>query len=229
MNFSHKPVCYDKGNIMVMRGKKNIAAESEKQSVKTSTKTTKIKSRITVNRLLFLVLIVLGAVIGVQQKQIFDLQQAQEAFKSNLQQDIKQNAAQIKKVYVYNLEETLRGVNLEAMNREFEAKLNVLNDEVSTAQKKISSLKETKDKDDFSDVYLKSLKLKRDTMMQEYNRTLEDLTAQINQTVSEVAKEKNASVIFDIRAIASLTENVEDVTEEVIKKVKLMRPKILDE
>lgn len=214
---------------MVMRSKKNSEAERDKQPVKTSTKTTKIKSRITVNRLLFLVLIVLGAVIGVQQKQIFDLQQAQEAFKSNLQQDIKQNAAQIKKVYVYNLEETLRGVNLEGLNREFEAKLNVLNDEVSTAQKKISSLKETKDKDDFSDVYLKSLKLKRDTMMQEYNRTLEDLTAQINQTVSEVAKEKNASVIFDIRAIASLTENVEDVTEEVIKKVKLMRPKTLDE
>ena len=214
-----------------MRGKKNSAMENDVQPVKTSTttKTPKSKSKTPINWLWLPVVIVLGIVIGAQQKQIFDLQQAQEAFKSNLQQDIKQNAAQIKKVYVYNLEETLRGVNLEGMNREFEAKLNVLNDEVSTAQKKISSLKETKDKDDFSDVYLKSLKLKRDTMMQEYNRSLEDLTEQVNLAVTEIAKEKGASVIFDIRAVASLTDNVEDVTGEVIKRIKLSRPKVLDE
>jgi Skp family chaperone for outer membrane proteins len=66
-------------------------------------------------------------------------------------------------------------------------------------------------------------------MIQEYNRTLEDLTEQINQAVTQIAKEKHALVILDLRAVASLTENVEDVTNEVIKKVKLMRPKAMDE
>ena len=47
----------------------------------------------------------------------------------------------LQNVYIYDLEETLRGVRLDEFNREFEAKINILNDEVSTAQSKISSLK----------------------------------------------------------------------------------------
>lgn len=66
-------------------------------------------------------------------------------------------------------------------------------------------------------------------MIQEYNHTLEDLTEQINQAITQIAKEKNASVILDRRAVASLTEDVEDVTDEVVKKVKLLRPKTMDE
>lgn len=168
---------------------------------------------------------VFAAAIGVLQKQIYDLKQEQLSFK----QEQNQNTAELKKIYVYDLEETLRGLKLDSMNREFEAKINILNDEVSAAQQKIASLKETKDKDDFSDVYLKSLKLKRDTMLQEYNRTIENLTEDINRTVTEIATEKGASAVFDMRAVATRTDNVEDVTGEVIKRVKLVRPKILDE
>ena len=171
------------------------------------------------------IVLLLCAVVVYQQFALMQTRQAQSALKTELQQ----TAAQLKKVYVYDLEETLRSVQLDSLNREFEAKINILNDEVSTAQKKIASLKETKDKDNFSDVYLKSLKLKRDTMLQEYNRTLENLTAEINQIISEIATEKGASVIFDKRIISSETENVEDVTPELIKRVKLTRPKILDE
>jgi len=182
---------------------------------------------------LFLFVVVFGALIGYQQKEIYDLKQSSATFNADLQQNIeqsiKQDVAQMRKVYIYNLEETLRGIKLESFNREFEAKLNVLNEEVSVAQEKISSLEDTKDKDTFSDIYLKSLKLKRDTMIQEYNHTLEDLTEQINQAITEIAKEKNASVILDRRAVASLTEDVEDVTDEVVKKVKLLRPKTMDE
>ncbi len=169
--------------------------------------------------------IVLSGIIAYQQVEIMQLQQAQ----SDLQSELKQTAAQLKKVYVYDLEETLRSLKLDDLNREFEAKINILNDEVSGAQKKIASLKETKDKDNFSDVYLKSLKLKRDTMLQEYNRTLENLTEEINKAVSEIATEKGASIIFDKRIISSETENVEDITQELIKRVNLTRPKILDE
>ena len=170
-------------------------------------------------------IVLLCGVTAFQQFEIYKKKKKQ----TKLYDDVMQAAAQMKKVYVYDLEETLRGVKLDDLNREFEAKINILNDEVSAAQKKIASLKETKEKDDFSDVYLKSLKLKRDTMLQEYNRTLENLTDEINRIISEIAKEKGASVIFDKRIISSQTENVEDVTTEVIKRVNLTRPKILDE
>ncbi len=97
---------------------------------------------------------------------------------------------QLKKIYVFDLEKALLKLNIADINKEFEAKIKVLNDEVSTAQKKIASLKETKDKDTFSDMYLQSLTLKRDTMLQEYTNTLESLTEEINQTVANVGIEK---------------------------------------
>ncbi|MBQ7632815.1 MAG: OmpH family outer membrane protein [Alphaproteobacteria bacterium] len=181
------------------------------------------------NRLNMIIVIaavtVLGLVAVYQQCEIYQLDKSQKI----LQNDLLSAKKQMKKVYVYDLEETLRSVQLDELNREFEAKINILNDEVSIAQKKISSLKETKDKDDFSDVYLKSLKLKRDTMIHEYNRTLENLTENVNKVIAEIAKEKGASVVFDKRFISVQTDNVEDVTAEVIKRVKLPRPKILDE
>lgn len=163
-----------------------------------------------------------------------------ERAQEKMQQDISEQEAvqkqlvevvspKVEKVYIFDLERTLRGLRIEQLNQEFEAKINILNDEVSTAQNKISSLKETKEKDDFSEVYMKSLKFKRDTMIQAYNRTIEHLTEDINRIIAEVAKEKGASVVFDKRVIASQNENVEDLTDEVVKRIQLKRPQILDE
>ncbi len=142
---------------------------------------------------------------------------------------LQQQIAQIQYVYVYDLEEVLRGVRLDDLNREFEAKINILNNEVSSAQDKISNLKNSKVKDDFSDVYLKSLKLKRDSMIQEYSRTLQNITAEINEKVTELAQEKSAPVVFDRRFITARTPLVIDLTDEIIGRIKLMRPRILDE
>lgn len=140
-----------------------------------------------------------------------------------------QNITNLKKVYVYDLQETLRGVNLEKLNKDFEKKINIINDEVTLAHEKISSLKETKEKDNFSEVYLKSLKLKRDSMIQDYNEVLEKLTAEINRIIAEIADEKDTGIIFDKRVTASLTKYVEDVTPEVIKRLEEKRAKIFNE
>lgn len=153
-------------------------------------------------------------VIGFQQIQI-----------SNLQNKLEK----LQHVYVYDLEEILRGVNLDELNREFEAKISILNNEVATAQDKISALKNSKVKDDFSDVYLKSLKLKRDTMVNEYSRTLQNITDEINDKVTELAQENGASVVFDRRTIAASTPMVIDLTSEIISRVQLIRPRVLDE
>lgn len=140
-----------------------------------------------------------------------------------------QQITNMKKIYVYDVQETLRGVNLEKLNKDFEAKINIINDEVNLAHEKISSLKETKEKDNFSEVYLKSLKLKRDTMLQDYNQILENLTAEINRIITEIAEEKDTAIIFDKRVTASLTKYVEDVTPEVIKRLEEKRDKIFKE
>ena len=175
------------------------------------------------------------------KKEIHGLDAASDKLKKEIKQDLTQilrkdieqvlqeGMAQMSKIYTYDLDKTLRGVKIDEFNREFEAKIKVLNEEVENAKKKIASLKEGKDKDNFSEVYLKSLKFKRDTMLQEYNGTIEKLTAEINRTITEIAKEKNALVVLDKRIVASQTENVEDITDEAIKRVKFPRPKFLDE
>lgn len=132
-------------------------------------------------------------------------------------------------VYVYDLEQVLKGVKLDDLNREFEAKISILNDEVVSAQDQISSLKDSKVKDNFSDVYLKSLKLKRDTMIQEYSRAIQNITEQINVKVTELAEEKNAAVVFDKQFITASTPKVVDLTEEIVKRIQIARPRVLDE
>lgn len=160
--------------------------------------------------------------LQIDVKNLKDVQQQQN-------QITEQQITNMKKIYVYDVQETLRGVNLEKLNKDFEKKINIVNDEVNLAQEKISSLKDIKEKENLSEVYLKSLKLKRDTMIQDYNQVLENLTAEINRIITEIAEEKDTSIIFDKRVTASLTKYVEDVTPEVIKRLEEKRDKIFNE
>lgn len=187
---------------------------TNKVSIVENTKTTGKKEKYLAKILVTVGFVLCGGLICIQQWQIHRL---------NKQIEPLQN------VYIYDLEETLRGVKLDEFNREFEAKINILNDEVSTAQSKISSLKDSKEKDDFSEVYMKSLKLKRDTMLEQYNRAIQEITDEINTKITEIAQERNALVVFDKRAVTAKTPHVIDVTEEIIKRAQVNRPKFLDE
>ena len=126
----------------------------------------------------------------------------------------------VRKVYIYDLQETLRGLRVDELNAEFEAKVNILNHEVITAQNKISSLKEANVQADFSDVYLNSLKNKRDDMIKEYNDTLQSITTQINENLAQIAQEKNTSTIFSKQSISAFTPNVIDITPEIIQRIQ---------
>lgn len=207
---------------MVDRKKIEKGNKSNKKSVSSNTRKVFVDKE--EKKIKFSVIITVICLV-ILQAQICVLYKLNKTAEDNVRQCVLQS----KKVYVYDLEQTLRGVRLDELNREFETKINILSDEVASAQEKIASLKESKDKDNFSDVYLKSLKLKRDSMIREYNKTLENLTAEINKMVSQIADEKGASVVLDKRIVASQTQNVEDITDEVIKRVKLPRPQILDE
>ena len=68
--------------------------------------------------------------LQIDVKNLKDAQQQQN-------QVTEQQIANMKKIYVYDVQETLRGVNLEKLNKDFEKKINIVNDEVNLAQEKI--------------------------------------------------------------------------------------------
>lgn len=124
-----------------------------------------------------------------------------------------------KKVYVYNLEEVLKGTSIVAVKQNFENEIIKLNDEVFATEKKIKSIKDAKMKKELSDMYLKNLKMKRDDLMAKYQSDVKELTAKVNAAISKIAEEKKVSVIFVHNAIAVKTPEVVDVTPEVLAKI----------
>ena len=181
----------------------------------TNTQNQKSTAKITKASLYFLASLILISIMGIiiQQVQIHNMAT---------------KISKLQNVYIYDLEEILKGLKVDDLNREFEAKINILNDEVSSAQEKIASMKDGKVKDDFADVYLKSLKFKRDNMIQEYTKSIQNITESINAGLVKYAKQKGITVVFDKRAVAAQTSSVIDVTPELVEKISLNRPAILD-
>ena len=123
-------------------------------------------------------------------------------------------------IYVYSLEEAMIGINAAEEKNKFEQEALRLSDEVTAAEEKIMSLKDKEVQEDFSDVYLNSLRLKRDNLVEEYHKMLEDLSNKVNKSLEEIAAEKNAGTIFLKSMIAVNTPYVVDVTPELVAKLK---------
>ena len=133
---------------------------------------------------------------------------------------IQAQIAESKKIYVYNLEEVLRKINAIEAKKQFEDEIIKLNDELLEAEKKIKSLKDAKVKEDFSEVYLNNLRMKRDELVNNYERNIEELTAKINAALSSIAEERNIPTIFVQNAIALNTNFVVDLTDEIVARVQ---------
>ena len=125
-----------------------------------------------------------------------------------------------RKIYVYNMEETLLAAGIPASSRQFESDIASLEQEVADAQEKIKTLKEAQVKEEFSDMYLRSLKMRRDELINKYSESMQVVLDAINQALEEVARENNVHTIFLSSAIAISTEYVVDVTPQVIEKMK---------
>lgn len=155
-----------------------------------------------------------------------------EQIKNNLSQKINvlknQVAKQVvneRRVYICNMEEIYAALQVEERNRNFEIELDKLNNEVKSAQKKIDSLKNAKVKANYSDVYLNSLVAKRDKVAEDYQNSLQQTLANVNQALSEVAAESGVNVIFRSKATAVSTKYTVDVTQKVLEKIKNMENK----
>ena len=125
-----------------------------------------------------------------------------------------------RRVYVYNLEEVLIRLDVHGKKLKFDNSIVKLNNELMDGEKKIKNIKKADVKEDFSDVYLSNLRMKRDELVEEYQKSVEKLNDRIKQALVEIAKEKDASAIFLKSAVAIKTPYVVDLTNEVVKKVK---------
>ena len=125
-----------------------------------------------------------------------------------------------RKVYVYNLEEVLIKLDVQGNKQKFDNDIIKLNNELMDGEKKIKNIKKANVKEDFSDVYLSNLRMKRDELVDEYQKSVEKLNDRIKQALVETAKEKDAPAIFLKSAVAIKTPHVVDLTNEVVKKVK---------
>lgn len=156
------------------------------------------------------------ALIGGLYMRTSSLQKQNEALVAQIQQ--------AKKVYVYNLEEVVVGAGIVEMQQKFEKQVKQLNDEVTTAQKKIKSFKNAKVKEDFSDMYLKSLVLKRDEMIGEYEKAMKQATENVNNALRKVAEQVDAPTIYHTKSVSVNTKYVTDVTKEIVEYLNKNKP-----
>lgn len=125
-----------------------------------------------------------------------------------------------RKIYVYSLEEVLVKAEALTPKQKFDEDIIKLNEELLDGEKKIKSIKDAKVKEDFSDVYLKNLRMRRDELINNYQNSINELTQKINQALAEIAKEKNASAVFLKSAIAVQTPYVVDLTDEIAERLQ---------
>lgn len=127
---------------------------------------------------------------------------------------------QSRKVYIYSLDEVLLKTNMVETKQKFDTEIVALNKELLSGEKKIKSLKDAKVKLDFSEVYLKNLRMKRDELIENYKKSVEEITQKINTAMQEVVKEKKINVVFFKNAVAADSPYVTDITNDIIEKIK---------
>lgn len=105
-------------------------------------------------------------------------------------------------------------------NRKFEANMANLETEIDKAEKKVNSMKDKKLQKEYREMYMKSLTLKRDNLVEEHEKFMKSLLKNINKTLAEVAKEHRVKVVFNNKAVIFSTNFVTDITSIVSEKLK---------
>lgn len=125
-----------------------------------------------------------------------------------------------RRIYVYNMEETLAAIGIQESSQKFENDIASLEKEVADAQEKIKTIKEAQVKEEFSEMYLRSLQMRRDELVSKYTESMENVLNAINSALEEVARENNVHTVFLSSALALSTDYVVNITPQVIEKVK---------
>ena len=134
--------------------------------------------------------------------------------------NLEEELVKSRKIYVYNLQEAVVKSDMMKIKDDFENNINALNKEIDEARKKINTLKKSNVKKDFAELYLRSLTLKKDNMLKDHEKALQGAADDINAALNKIIKEKKIPAIFKTDTIAYSSDNVIDVTPEVIKLLK---------
>ena len=133
-----------------------------------------------------------------------------------------QKIEQGSQVYTYNLDRIFEAMNIAEAKKQYEESVIGLNNELLQAEEKIKSLKDAKVKEDFSEMYLKNLKLRRDEIVSNYEKAVAGLNEKFTKALEEIVHEQNLPAVFLSGAIAVKTEKTVDLTDQIIAKMKKM-------
>ena len=124
------------------------------------------------------------------------------------------------KIYVYSMENVLLLAGMADENKKHQIELDKLEKEIDAAKKKLNSIKDKKLKQEYSEVYMKSLSLKRDTLVETHKKFMDNLLKNTNRALLAVTEKYKAPTIFSAKSIVVHTPNVVDVTEEISNYLK---------
>ncbi|MBQ7632764.1 MAG: hypothetical protein IJS88_01450 [Alphaproteobacteria bacterium] len=135
-------------------------------------------------------------------------------------QQLEKRVSHDSNIYVYSMENVLLLAGMAEENKEYQIEFDKLAKDIDAAQKKLNSIKDKKLRQEYSEVYMKSLQLKRDTLVETHDKFKADLLKNINRALLAVTEKYNAPTIFYAKSIAVHTPNVVDVTDEISKYLK---------
>lgn len=134
----------------------------------------------------------------------------------DLQEQIKLN----RYIYIYDLKKIIISYpNLLAKQQEYKSKIEKLSLETEEATQKINKLKKENIKEEFSDVYIKSLLLKRNNLLEEYDQMMNNVTANVNKALEKIINTKDINVVFPADIIKIRSKYVIDITDEVLNNI----------
>lgn len=181
-------------------------------------------------RKVVIVAVVICAVIGTFYACQYVYKAASKALSNHIQENVlyvtdylqqrvdnlEEEVAKSRKIYVYNLQEAVAKSDMIKIKENFEKNVKALNKEIEEARKKIQKLEKSNVKKDFAELYLRSLRLKKDNMLKDHENALQNAADDINRALNQIIKEKKIPAIFKADTIAYSSDNVVDVTPEVI-------------
>lgn len=208
--------------------KKNENKQTVNTNIEESNKKQKTSGRgLGILTAVVIVLIICGCGLAVQNimltKRLRSLEQDITALENNLSQNADSSRKLVdnnRKIYVFNMDETVKSAGLQEANQKFEDDIKNLDTQVKEAQAAIKDIKDEKMKKKMLNLSIKPLEMKREDLLKEYSKSMQDSLAKINSALAEIATENNISVVFMNKAIAVNTNYVVDVTPQVVEKIK---------
>ena len=148
-----------------------------------------------------------------------DVQMLKSQF-SNIDSQVAQKIDAGRKIYVFSLDNTVLSLGMLDKKKLFEQKVNKLNDEVRAAEKKLKGIKDQSVRSEYSEVYMKSLQIKRNNLIMDYEKEMAELNNRINKALEDVVVEQKLPAVWSAKNIAVATPDVVDITEAVIAKLQ---------